>query len=52
MAKYYKGLKILVKNRIVKTDQTKKLDKMIKKSTIINNRQYKRRLEWEDKPSQ
>ena len=52
MAKYYKGLKDFVKNRIVETDQPKKLDKMIKRLIIIDNCQYERRLEQEDKPSQ
>ena len=37
IAKYYKGLKNSVKDRIVKTDQPEKLDKMVEKSFIINN---------------
>ena len=51
-AKYYKDLKDSVKDRIVETDRPEKLDKMIKKSIIIDNRQYKRRLEQEGKSSQ
>ena len=51
-AKYYKGLKDSVKDRIVKTNQPEELDKMIKKLIIINNGQYKLRLEQEGKPSQ
>ena len=50
-AKYYKGLKDLVKDRIVKTNQPEKLDKMIEKSIFIDNRQYKRQLKQESKPS-
>ena len=51
-AKYYKGLKDSVKDRIVKIDRPKELNEMIEKSIIIDNRQYKRRLEREGKPSQ
>ena len=51
-AKYYKDLKYSVKNKIVKANQPNELDKMIEKSIIIDNRQYKRQLKWEDKPNQ
>ena len=38
MAKYYKNLKDSVKDKIVKTNRPKKLDKIIKKLIIIDNR--------------
>ena len=47
-----KVLKNSVKDKIVKINQFKKLDKMIEKSVIINNRQYKYQLKRENKPSQ
>ena len=51
-AKYYKGLKDSVKVRIIKTNRLEELDEIIKKSIIIDNHQYERRLEREGKPSQ
>ena len=51
-AKYYKGFKDSVKDKIIKTNWPEKLDKMIKKSIIINNCQYKCWLEYEEKLSQ
>ena len=51
-AKYYKGLKNFIKDRIVETDWPEELDKIIEKLIIIDNCQYKCRLERKGKPSQ